>query len=311
MKITSLLIILLNSFAILAMEKPLDQTATNDDLPLFPIEHEEEEANKLRAYLQQHIRPNWHSDTSWIAKPIALLVCSKNREQARLLPRALSMEISNKLSFYDSYLYATPTSLSQLKTELNIMGTIKSMVPAVRKTIIIRDLLAFYKHTSKNPDAKNFTEYLYEIAKTRNVICGFCIQDLNKLPNTIFEFFKPEGIISSLCYDLLLEGTSIHALEFPVASTKELILSTFFEKLDAPNFAGFYGREKWTSNIYMTSDHTKEKIKVDLKPFTDEHLRTVVKQLEPLIKTARAGYTYIGHEEYSTIMALLEHITNE
>ena len=309
MKITSLLIILLTSFAILGMEKPNSQ-ATNDDLHLFPIEHEEEEANKLRAYLQKHITQNWHSDTSWIAKPIALLVCSENREQARLLPRALAMEISNKFSFYDSYLYATPTSLSQLKTELNIMGTIKSMVTAVRKTIIIRDLLAFYKHTSKNPDAKDFTEYLYEIAKTRNVVCGFCIQDLHKLPNTIFEFFKPEVIISKLCYDMLLEGTSIQAFKFPVASTRELILSTFFEKLDAPNFAGFYGREKWTSNIYMTSDHTKEKIKADLRPFTDEHLRIVVKQLEPLIKTARAGYTYIGYDKYSTIMALLEHRAN-
>lgn len=280
---------------------------------LYPLKEEEAQARQLCFYLQKYIARNWHSNTNWIeSRPLRLLLCSSDKHQAHLLPRAFAMEITNNLAWINSIKYANPIDLSELKTTLNLPGTIKSMVPAVRTTLIIRDLKAFYDCFNKDPFYKlleqTFDVYLNEIANTRNIIAGIHQSDLEQMTSTKFFDLSDTRLRNVLFKEINLTVNKYHgAIVIPSATKRELILSPLFAILTNKNFAGFYDSAQYNATLIYDQTKSIEQIKDDLIPFSDEQLEYVV--IKPLEQLFKKGYwnTYIVAPEYKELIKQLRH----
>ncbi len=278
---------------------------------LYPIEDEESQARQLCCYIQKYIAPNWHSNTNWVEnRPLRLLLCSSDKHQAHLLPRAFAMEITNNLAWINSIKYANPRELPELKTALNLPGTIKSMVPAVRTTLIIRDLKAFYDCFNKDPFylEQTFDVYLNDIANTRNIIAGIHQSDLSQMTSTKFFDLNDTRLRNVLFKGINLTVNKYHgAIVIPSAIKRELILSPLFAKLTNKHFAGFYDSAQYNATLIWDQVKSIEQIKDDLIPFSDEQLEFVV--IKPFEQLFKNGYwnTYIVAPEYKELIKQLRH----
>lgn len=275
---------------------------------LYPLENEEEEAQQLCSHLQRFFAPNWKSTTKWIDSPLKLLLCCADQKQAHLLPRAFAMEIANNLAWRsDSIKYASPDKLQELKTSLNLYGTIKSLVPGIRSTLIIRDLKAFYDSFKKDPLAKQqlFDAYLIEISKTRNIIAGIHESDLDQMPCTDFFDLNDSRLMEGLFKGISIKvNLDYGAFVIPPVTNRDLILRQLFLKLNDKSFVGFYSSNTYGAILEYDKGQSLEQINKDLKHFSDEQLNYAVNGLELLIKEGYR-YTYIISAEYVDLIQKL------
>ncbi len=274
---------------------------------LRPAENEEKEAAKLHAVIQRYFKADWHKNTQWINTPIHLLISSENKEQAPLLARAFAMEIMQKLTLHESIIYATPENRTELTTNRNLVGTLKRFIPQVRKTVIIRNLKAFYDYYNSLPEyeltpfERPFDNYLTEIGRTRNIVASIHDDDIAYLPELRYSFklwtdvkqersiaFKPEIILQSTtgCFTV------------PVASKRDLIILPYLKEI---NFNGFYLSDSSSKDAILGECAVTKLIEM-LTPFKYETLESVVKRLP--FKKDWFGYRYLVISECEEIITI-------
>ena len=203
--------------------------------------------------------------------------------------------------------YASPDKLQELKTSLNLYGTIKSLVPGMRSTLIIRDLKAFYDSFKKDPLAREqlFDTYLNDISKTRNIIAGIHEGDLDQIPCTDFFDLNDARLMEGLFKGIAIK-VNLHygAFVIPAVTNRDLILRQLFLKLNDKSFVGFYSSDKYGAILEYDKVQSLEQIDKDLKNFSDEQLNFAVNGLELLIKEGYR-YTYIVSAEYVDLIQKL------